>query len=354
MKKVLLLFVLIALVFGLAACNRTRLKVYMPGEYIDDALVRAFEKEHGVRVDIITFDSNESAIPQIEANVYDVIVPSDYAIEELVSKGLLEEIDWALITNLDVAEDLDPALLSILTGLKNQEDGFDLLKYGVPYFWGNVGILYNTETVELSFLEAEGWNALRHHEYDVMIYDSSRDSFMIALMDLYDGDVDINNPTQAQLDAAEAWLIGAKGPNTQFLTDEVLDDMLHPARHDMAVVYSGDAVYLMYENDQLGYYVPDSGTNVWVDAFVVPLNSSQRELAYAFINFMVSFDAMLDNTFEIAYTSPRADVIAEVIADGDYDIDSYVIVVGENDQLFRYNTVLKQQIEQAWARVRAA
>ncbi|TVP84542.1 MAG: extracellular solute-binding protein [Acholeplasmataceae bacterium] len=354
MKKVLLLFVLASLVFGLAACNRTRLKVYMPGEYIDSTLVRAFEKEYGVRVDIITFDSNESAIPQIKANVYDVIVPSDYAIEELVSEGLLEEIDWELITNLNVAEDLDPALLSILTGLKEQAGGFDLLKYGVPYFWGNVGILYNTETVALSFLEEQGWNALRHHEYDVMFYDSSRDSFMIALMDLYGGDVDINNPTQAQLNAAEAWLIAAKGPNTQFLTDEVLDDMLHPARHDMAVVYSGDAVYLMYENDQLGYYVPDSGTNVWVDAFVVPLNSSQRELAYAFINFMVSFDAMLDNTFEIAYTSPRADVIAEVIADGEYDIESYVIIIRENDQLFRYNTALKQQIEQAWARVRAA
>ncbi|MBE0701478.1 MAG: ABC transporter substrate-binding protein [Acholeplasmataceae bacterium] len=353
MKKTGLVLVVLSLMLVLFACSgRTRLKVYMPTEYIDEALVEAFEDAFEVRVDIIPFDSNESAIPQIEANVYDVIVPSDYAIEELVSKGLLEEIDWTQITEMDKDTDLDDGLIGILDTLKSGTDGFNLLKYGVPYFWGNVGILYNTETVDLAFLQTENWNALRSFSHKVMFYDSSRDSFMIALKQIGVA-TSVNSATEQQILDAENWL-KATGPNTQFLTDEVLDDMLHPAKHDMAVTYSGDAVYLMSENEKLDYYVPTTGTNVWLDAFVVPKNAKEKELAYAFINFMVSYESMLANTIEIGYTSPRADVIAEIIETETYDAESYVIVVREIDEVFRFNSVLKSLIEQAWARVRSS
>jgi spermidine/putrescine transport system substrate-binding protein len=355
MKKIVVALIITAITFGVAACSgRTRLKVFMPGEYISADLVSAFEDEFNVRVDIITFDSNESAIPQIEANVYDVIIPSDYAIEELVSKGLLEEIDWSLLTNLNKSE-LDEGLVGILDLVKEQENGFDLLKYGVPYFWGNVGILYNQANENVRpLLEAEGWNALRNSNFKVMFYDSSRDMFMIAMKDIFGNTISINSPTTEEVAQAETWLIDAKNPNLVFLTDEVLDDMLDPARHDMAVVYSGDAVYLMDENENLGFFVPERGTNVWVDLMVVPKNVSQRELAYNFINFMVSYDSMYDNTYEIGYTSPRSDVIQAIIDAEIYDPQSYVVTVGPNDEVFRYNTELKRQIEEAWARVRAA
>ncbi|MCF7931921.1 MAG: ABC transporter substrate-binding protein [Acholeplasmataceae bacterium] len=353
MKRLMTGFVLLFVVIGLVACSsQPRLKVYMPGEYIDQGLVDAFEDAFDVKVDVITFDSNESAIPQIQANSYDVIIPSDYAIEELVEKDLLLEIDLTKLTSI-TNSDYAPGLKTILDELKNAEDGFDLLAYGVPYFWGNVGILYDASVAGLeALLETNGWEALKDPAYDVMFYDSSRDSFMIALKSL---GASMNTPTTQELADAESWLLDAAGnPNVLFLTDEVLDDMLDPARHDMAVVYSGDAVYLMYENSQLGYYVPQEGTNVWVDAFAIPKNANDVDLAYEFINFMTTYDAMLANTIEVAYTSPRQDVIDEIIATEEYDVDSYVVTVGPNDEVFRYNTDLKRAIEEAWARVRSS
>lgn len=350
-KGFVLLFVLLT-VFALAACTpRQTLKLFMPGEYIDESLVRAFEKEHGVRVSIITFDSNESAIPQIEANSYDLIIPSDYAIEELAAKNLLREMDYSRITTFGLS-DLDAGLVQVLDEL--EEEGFDLLKYGVPYFWGNVGILYDTTKVQLSFLEEQGWNALQDTSYDIMFYDSSRDSFMIAFKALYEDTMSINSPTDAQILAAENWLKDAKGPKTSFLTDEVFDVMLDPAQFAMAVVYSGDGVYLMDENDKLSYFVPSQGTNVWVDAFVIPNSAVEVDLAYEFINYFLSYDVALENSIEIGYTSPRSDVIEAIIEDEIYDAEAYVITVSTKDEFFRYNETIKRKIEEAWVRVRAS
>lgn len=352
MKKIGLTVVVLCVSLFLLACTpKETLKIFMPGEYITEDLVRSFEKAYGVRVQIITFDSNESAIPQIEANSYDLVIPSDYAIEELVSKNLLQEIDYAKFESFS-KDDFDAGLMAVLDDLK--EDGFDLLKYGVPYFYGNVGILYDTTKVNKTYLETEGWNALANKSYDVMFYDSSRDSFMIAIKALFGSTVSINTPTDAELAQAEAWLIGAKGSKTRFLTDEVFDRMLKPADFAMAVVYSGDGVYLMSENDDLDYHVPHQGTNVWVDGFVIPKNAKQVELAYQFIDFFLSFDVAYENAVNIAYTSPRNDVIEAIIEEGEYEESSYVVTLTSNDEFFRYDTQLKRKIEEAWVRVRAS
>jgi spermidine/putrescine transport system substrate-binding protein len=268
MKKILTYSFVLLLALVLVACGpKQTLRVLIPTEYIDESLVRDFEREYGVRVALIPFDSNEIAITQIQSNSYDLVIPSDYAVEELVDKDLILEMDYSKFTNFSKS-DFDSNLQLVLNTLK--DEGFDLLKYGVPYFWGNVGILYDTNKVSLSFLQANGWNALANQNYNVMLYDSSRDMFMVALKALYGEDIDINNPTDLELAAAEQWLKDAAGPNADFLTDEVFDVMLKPAQYDMAVVYSGDGVYLMYENDDLGYFVPEEGTNVWVDTFAIP------------------------------------------------------------------------------------
>jgi spermidine/putrescine-binding protein len=352
MKKIAMLILIFLLPVILSACSpKETLKIFMPGEYITEELVRDFEKEYGVRVQIITFDSNESAIPQVEANSYDLVIPSDYAIEELVSKNLLQEIDYTRFDQFSKA-DFDSGLTEVLSELKT--DGFDLLKYGVPYFYGNVGILYDTTQVSKSYLELEGWNALANHQYDVMFYDSSRDSFMIAIKALYGNSVSINRPTDLELSEAETWLTNAKGSKTRYLTDEVFDRMLKPADFAMAVVYSGDGVYLMSENDDLDYHVPHQGTNVWVDAFVIPKNAKQVDLAYLFIDYFNSYDIGLENAINIGYTSPRSDVISTIITDGEYEESSYVVTLTPNDEFFRYDTQLKRKIEEAWVRVRAS
>src|SRR5690606_24701241 len=113
-------------------------------------------------------------------------------------------------------------------------------------------------------------------------------------------------------------------------------------------------VYLMSENENLGYFVPEEGTNVWVDAFVIPNNAVEVDLAYMFIDYMLSYEVALDNAIEIGYTSPRADVILEIVETEEYAEDAYVIVLQDNDEFFRYNTDLKRKIEEAWVRVRAS
>lgn len=357
MKKIVLLVTLSIALIALASCEaKESLKLFMPNEYISEDVLALFEETYNVNVDLITFDSNEVAIPQVEVNRYDVVIPSDYAIEELVSKDLLDPIDWNLIDSMSKS-DLDPALVELVNSIASEENGFDLLEYSVPYFWGNVGILYDSTKISLSELEALGWDALNEYEEDVMFYDSSRDMVMVALKALYAGDVDINAPTTLQLSEAEAWLLNTSRVSTvNYASDEILDDMLVSGEtaYAMAVSYSGDAVYLMSENEDLGYYVPTNGTNVWVDGMVVPKNAPNKTLAYQFISFVSEFDAMYDNSDYIGYTAPRLDVAEAIILDGYYPEESYRMSVGSNDSVFRYSEAIKEAVANIWARVRAS
>jgi spermidine/putrescine-binding protein len=350
MKKILLLLTLVIVLVVLISCEaKQTLKVFMPGEYIDTSLLDAFEDEFNVRVEIITFDSNETALPQVKANVYDVVIPSDYAIEELALGGYLEIMDWTKLDSIKKS-DLDTALTTVVS----DSIGFDLLNYSVPYFWGNVGLLYDTTKVTEAELITSGWNILNTINDDVMFYDSSRDMVMIALKALFSGVVDINNPTTQQLAAAQEWLIGSnRTSNVTYASDEIFDDMLDPAKYAIAVSYSGDAVYLMSENESLGYFVPSQGTNVWVDGMVIPKNSTQKELAYAFINYMSNSEVMYDNSEYIGYTAPRLNVSSLILANQIYAQSSYRVVVSLNDSSFRYNEINKQAVATLWALVRA-
>jgi spermidine/putrescine-binding protein len=357
MKKIIFLIVLSLALSVLASCEASNsIKVFMPSEYIDESLLDAFEEEFGIRVELIFFDSNEVAIPQIEdkSNVYDLVIPSDYAIEELVEKGLIETIEWDRIEM--TKELLDPAILALWPDCGCDPTDFNILNYSVPYFFGNVGILYDSTRVTLQQLEAFGWNVFNEIDEDVMFYDSTRDMIMIALKALYGGNVDINNPTNLQLQEAEAWLTNnTRVSSVTYASDEIFDAMLvsGSTQFAMAVSYSGDAVYLMSENNDLGYYVPVTGTNVWLDGFVIPKNARNKDAAYDFINFMTRFDTMLINTEYVGYTSPRIDVIDDVISNETYPESSYRMTVRNNDSIFRYNTDLKVKMAELWARVRA-
>lgn len=354
MKKVLLIVTVFIFLIVLASCEaKTTLKVFMPGEYIDASLVEAFEEEFNVRVEIITFDSNETALPQVKVNSYDIVIPSDYAIEELAFGGFLETIDWTKLDSI-TKSDLDPALTALINDMSSEANGFDLLSVSVPYFWGNVGLLYDTTKVTETELVNSGWNILNSIDHNVMFYDSSRDMVMIALKALFSGIVDVNNPTSEQLTAAENWLIGqTRTSRVSYASDEIFDDMLDPAKYAIAVSYSGDAVYLMSENESLGYYVPTQGTNVWVDGMVIPKNATHKDLAYEFINFFSSSENMYVNSEYIGYTAPRLDVANLILTNEVYAASSYRVVVNANDSSFRYNETNKQAVASLWAKVRS-
>lgn len=351
MKKIITLLIAVVSVMVLTACRRADIKILMPGEYIDTAIVRAFEKETGKKVQIITFDSNEAALTKARTEKYDLYLPSDYMAEQMIKEDMIQKIDWSKIPNLKRDSDFPDVLNDLLNEL---EADFSLLDYLVPYFWGNLGIVYNKETVTLEQLEAAQWEIFKNKELNMVMYDSSRDGFFVALKSL---GYSANSSDEAELKEAEAWLKDMTSTATiTFLTDEILDDMLVP-RFDLSLTYSGDAVYLLSEQEKLGYFVPSIGTNVFVDGFVIPKEVNDLDAVYAFINFISSYDNAKQNTLEIMYQSPRKDVYNEMLEANselaDYK-DAYQVERHENDELFRYVPAAKAFIDDAWATIRAS
>ncbi len=355
MKKFIALLMVLLVAITLIGCTeQDTLRLYNWGEYIDDSLLEAFEENTGIRVEQILFDSNEVAVTQIKAgNQYDLVIPSDYAIEQLASENLIDPINWSAITTFDKDVDLADGLVSILDTLADNVNGFDLLEYAVPYFWGNLGILYDTTTVDENDLT--GWDVLEMSDtYDIAFYNSSRDAYLIGLKAT--GVSTINNPTTSEFDAGTDWLNAALTANVAVQTDEIFDTMLDPAAYDLAVAYSGDANYLMSENDNLSFFVPNEGTNVFVDAFVTP-KGANTVFAYQFINFMMDYDQALQNTEEVMYTTPRKDVFEDEIAvGGEFEslAASYDIRINANDEIYRYNAALKLQMDNSWQQILAS
>ncbi len=348
MKK--FLFVLLGLVLILGACSPSgdpeTLRVYNWGVYIDESVISEFEDRYNVRVIYENYESNEMMYTQLQSGeVYDVVIPSDYMIERMIAEGLLQQLDKSLLTNYS-------GIMEHLKGLPH--DPTD--SYSVPYFWGNVGLVYNTTKVDQLDLISQGWNVLQNTKYAgrIFIYDSERDMFMVALKAL---GYSANTADEDELQAAYQWLVQVNTTmNPVYVTDEVIDQMINGTK-DIAEMYSGDAVYVEMENEDMAYYVPNQGTNIWLDAMVIPANARNVELAHKWIDFMLEYDVALANTYEVAYTTPLQAVFDEVTEDedgfADY-LDSYVPRLDyELDETFRHNPATKAIISDLWIRVKA-
>lgn len=271
--------------------NKPVLRVFNSGEYMDSDLIEKFEKENDCDVVYETFDSNESMYTKLQSgSVYDVLVPSDYMIERLIKEDYLQPVDWSKITNKDK---IVPKLLN-----NNFDKGS---KYAVPYYWGTVGIVYNKKTVSKEDLQ-EGWNILRNKKYSgkIYMYDSERDSFMIAMKAL---GYSINTTNKSELQQAYEWLVEQnKTMKPVYVGDDVIDNMIS-GNKDMAVVYSGDGAYIISENSDMGFVVPEQGSNNWIDGMVITKSCKNTELAHKFIDFFLQKDVAIQNTAYIGYDS---------------------------------------------------
>ena len=252
------LFSVFAVLLLLAGCGgkksenagvngQTVLSIYNAGEYIDEELVSAFEAEYGVRVNYSTFASNEEMYTKLlGGTVYDIIVPSDYMIEKLIEDKLIQKIDKSKVT---VYDDLYDGLIT------DYDPG---LEYSVPYFWGNVGIVYDETKIDSADVEAEGWAVLKNPKYKGLIYmyDSERDSFMMALKAL---GYSMNTTSEKELEEAYKWLeeIGDT-MDPAYVTDEAIDGLITASDGKyMGMMYSGDAAYILSENENMRYFAPE-------------------------------------------------------------------------------------------------
>jgi spermidine/putrescine transport system permease protein len=319
------------------------LHVYMPGEYISDEAVAAFEEKTGATVVMDNFDSNEQMYIKVaNGESFDVLIPSDYMIQRLIEEGYLQKLDPDKVDESLVQ--LDDSVLDLSYDPENQ--------YSVPYFWGTVGIIYDTEKVSEEQLEEEGWNIMKDTQYkgDIYMYDSERDQFMTALKAL---GYSMNEDDPQALQEAYNWLgemVQTMSP--EIVTDEIIDHMAN-GRKALGLIYSGDAVYAISENDQMGYFLPDEGTNIWVDAMCIPENAANVPLAYEFINYMASYEAQMLNSEFVGYTATNLEAQQELASTVFEGIDAYLPRKdGENDEVFEYNETSRKIIADYWSRVK--
>jgi len=318
MKKLFSLFICLILLSGCFFNDYIgEIYLFLPGEYINEEVVEQFEYEYHIKVNIDTFDSNESMYTKLLGGaVYDVVIPSDYMIEKLIQEEMLEEIDKSLITNYNQLNE------SVLF----QDFDYDN-KYSIPYFWGNVGIVYDQTVVDEEDVLNEQWEVLRNPKYKgiIYMYDNSKDSFMIPLKML---GYSMNSKNLDEVQKAYEWLIEQNEiMDIAYVTDEAIDGLAYCTDGKyMGVMYSGDAAYILGENENMRYYAPEVGTNFWIDSMVILKNAKNKEYANMFINFMIDYDSQYDNSTYVGYCSVNEEVLRDLIAeDGDFaDNEAYL------------------------------
>jgi len=276
-------------------------RVYNWGDYIDPDVTEMFEEETGYTVRYEMYETNEDLYTKMaNSNVsYDVIIPSDYMIERMISEDMLAKINMDNIPNL---ANIDPEFFS-LSYDPNDE-------YSVPYMWGTLGILYNTTMVDE---EIDSFASLWDEKYEgnIIMMNSQRDALGAALKYL---GYSLNSTDEAQLAEAQQLLIDQSPLVLGYFMDETKDKMI-AGEAALALVYAGDAVYCIDYNEDLKYVIPKEGSNIFYDAMCIPANCTNQEGAEAFINFMCRPDIAARNADYIGYSSPSS-IAREQMEDG--------------------------------------
>ena len=323
------------------------LHVYNWGEYTGENIISGFEELTGAKVIMDNFDSNEQMYIKVaNGDAYDVLVPSDYMIQRMMQEKMLQKLEPE--TRKECLGELVDAIKGLPYDPKNE--------YSIPYFWGTVGIVYDKTKVSEEDLEKDGWDIFLDQKFkgDIYLYDSERDSFMMALKAL---GYSMNTTSADELNVAFNWLVQCvQTMDPEIVTDEIIDNMAQ-ARKALGLIYSGDAAYVMSENENMGFYMPKSGTNLWSDAMVIPKNAKNPKLANEFIRYITSYDAAMDNSSYVGYTSPNKEVMEELGGKGgDYDgINAYTPRAGyDKDEVFQYDEITRKIIADLWSRVKVA
>lgn len=310
---------------------------------MDPQLIENFEEKYDCKIVYETFDSNESMYTKLmSGSEYDILIISDYMIERLIKEKELQPVNWDNITHKD---DIDPANMGYVFDPTN--------KYSVPYFVGTVGILYDKNKVDPEDLN-DGWELLRNPKYkgDIYMYDSERDSFMVALKAL---GYSMNTTDKQEIQEAYQWLIDQKeNMDIVYAGDDVMDNMI-AGNKAIAVVYSGDGAYIMAENEDLGFIEPEEGTNEWCDCMVMTKDCTDTDLAEAFMDYMLEYDVVYDNSIFVGYTTPVAQVREDMKQEEFKGINAYIPNFGaKNNEVFRYqDTETRAFYSDLWTKIKA-
>ena len=187
---------------------------------------------------------------------------------------------------------------------------------------------------------------------DIYLYDSERDSFAMALKGL---GYSMNTDDEKELLEANNWLLQCvQTMQPEIVTDEIIDNMAQ-GRKALGLIYSGDAAYIMSENEDIGFYMPKTGTNIWSDALVIPKNATNVELAHEFINYVSSYEGAYDNSSYVGYTSPNKEVMIDLSKTDYQGISAYTpIRQNDQDEVFKYNAKTRKILSNYWSKIKIA
>lgn len=348
MKKIIYLLLFIFSSMILSSCNNSgkMITILNWGDYISDDVVAKFEEESGIRVKLVTTDTNEAMYSKIlnRQAEYDIVVPSDYMIDQMANDDLIYKLDYSKLSNYE-----DDMFVSELQALFDSDDCKRYSGYFVPYFWGSLGIMYSTKRYENldEVVTKYGWRAL--FERDILpsgcrvgMYNSSRDA--LAAAELYLG-YSLNTTDKNQIEECMSLL--SKTDFYAWGSDDLKLDVAS-GKLDIALVYSGDFFDAYYsdleaEGDEsanvetYGIYAPKHHNNVFFDALVIPKTSSNIDGAYEFINFMLDYDNSYENCSFVGYCPTLQAVYDDIFADEDFsdvvEIEAYnpALIINEED-----------------------
>ncbi len=321
MKKIISLSLCIVMLFSLCACDYsykyfdlelegkynkslegTSITVYNWGEYISDGsdeminVNKEFERLTGIEVNYLMFESNETMYSQIKSGGinYDIIIPSDYMVQRLIKEGELKKIDTSKLSNYHY---IDEKYKNIYFDPNNE--------YSIPYSVGMVGIIYNT--AQLGKEIEHTWNVLWDEKYKdkVLNFNNPRDAFMTAQMLLGQ---DINSTDKKDWDKAAELLKKGKDNLQSYVMDEVYGKM-ETGEAAIAPYYAGDYLTMLDVNEDLAFFYPEEGTNVFVDSVCIPKSCQNYEGALMYINFLLEPQISTANAEYIGYASPNTAVV---------------------------------------------
>ena len=360
MKRITQMF-LIALVsllaFNLTSCdNSNDLYILNWDEYIDEDLIEEFEELYDCNIILDIAQSNETMFSKImsDAAPYDIAIPSDYMIgqmilcdEDGVDAPIIKPLDFSKLENYNL-DNFDSNLVNLIKKLNENSDYCNLLDYCVPYFWGSLGIMYNTDNLtaaQVDTIKEEGWAVLFEKNLlgDVKIgmYASARDSIASSL--LHNG-YSLNTTSEEELQKASKAL---EGMNYRAWATDDLKTGVASGKYDLALVYSGDffdTLYSLYEESDDPHIsfdmVAPMNNNVFFDAMVIPQNSMNTELAYKFIDFMIEHENSLRNAQYVGYCPTQTAVYESMLNDEDFEgiTDLTVYYPGNvtNGEIYKY------------------
>ena len=320
-SRLLLVCLLMALcISSLASCEEQdevlTLYVYNWGEYISDGsddsinVNRAFEEyckaelHITVKVNYSTFASNESMYAKVSSGStkYDVIIPSDYMIERMVKEEMLEPLDLSKIPNYEFIGDAFKGE-NVYYECNSEET------YSIPYFYGMIGIIYNTSIVDEDDEQLGSWDLMWDEQYkgDILQFNNSRDAFGTAQYKL---GLDVNDETEENWRKALDELLEQKKIVQGYVMDEIFNKM-QSGSAAIAAYYAGDYLSMYEDNEDLAFFYPEEGTNSYIDAMCIPKNAANKDLAHAYINFMCSHDIAMANALYTYYASPVTTVVED-------------------------------------------